>query len=71
MKRTHVCTNIVLNKNLVDAAMAATKIKTRKEVIDYALRELLRREAQRNLLQLRGKIKWEGDLTVSRKGRIL
>ena len=62
-------TNIVLDEKLVTAALKATKIKTRKALIDYALRELLRHSQQKELLKLRGKIHWEGDLKASREGR--
>lgn len=63
-------TNVVLDEKLVSAALKITKIKTRKDLIDYALRELLRHEKQKELLKLRGKIKWEGNLNISREGRV-
>lgn len=62
-------TNIVLDEKLVKAGLAATGIKTRKALIDYALRELLRHQQQLKLLQLQGKIHWEGNLESSREGR--
>ncbi|MFA4837682.1 MAG: type II toxin-antitoxin system VapB family antitoxin [Dehalococcoidia bacterium] len=63
-------TNIVLDEALVEAGLKATGLKTQKELVDFALRDLLRREAQKKILELRGKIKWEGDLSEMRKGRI-
>ena len=65
MKRT----NIVLDEKLVDNCLKATGIKTRKALIDHALRELLRHEQQTKLLQLKGKIHWDGDLDTWRRGR--
>ena len=62
-------TNVVLDEKLVNAALKATKIKTRRALIDYALRELLRHAKQKELLSLRGKIHWEGNLNTSREGR--
>ncbi len=62
-------TNIVLDEKLVKTALKLTKIKTKRYLIDYALRELIRHEKQHNLLKLKGKIHWEGDLTSSREGR--
>lgn len=62
-------TNIVLDEKLVNAALKVTKIKTKKALIDYALRELLRHAEQSKLLKLRGKIHWEGNLSISRQGR--
>ena len=62
-------TNIVLDDKLVAKSMRATGIKTKRELVDYALRELLRHEEQAKLLDLKGRIEWEGDLSKSRKGR--
>ena len=65
MKRT----NIVIDERLIKDGMKATGIKTRRALVDYALRDLLRRESQKKLLELKGKIRWEGDLSSMRKGR--
>lgn len=61
-------TNVVLDDELVDACQKATGIKTRKSLIDHALRELLRHESQKKILDLKGKIHWEGNLNEWRKG---
>lgn len=65
MKRT----NIVIDGTLVEEAKKFTGISTTRGVVDHALRQLLRRKAQRELLKLRGKIHWEGDLSAMRRGR--
>jgi Arc/MetJ family transcription regulator len=62
-------TNIVLDSELVAKSMKITGIKTKRELVDYALRELLRHAEQTKLLSLKGKINWEDDLSVSRKSR--
>jgi len=62
-------TNVVLDDRLVTECQKTTGIRTRKALIDYALHELLRRESQRKILELRGKVHWEGDLTSWRQGR--
>lgn len=62
-------TNIMLDENLVNSALKITKIKTRRALIDFALRELLRHEKQNKLLKLHGAIHWDGDLATSREGR--
>jgi Arc/MetJ family transcription regulator len=62
-------TNIVLDENLVKAGLKATGLKTRRELVDFALRDLLRRESQKKILELRGKIRWEGNLSKMRQGR--
>ncbi len=65
MKRT----NIVIEEKLIKDGMKATGIKTRRALVDYALRDLLRRESQKRILELKGKVHWEGDLLSMRKGR--
>lgn len=62
-------TNIVLDDKLVAEGMQVTGIKTKRELVDYALRELLRHTDQEKILKLKGKIHWEGDLSHSRKTR--
>jgi len=67
MKRT----NVVLNDKLVDNCLKATGIKTRRALIDHALRELLRHESQAKILELKGKVHWEGNLDEWRQGRYI
>jgi Arc/MetJ family transcription regulator len=62
-------TNVVLDDKLVARCQKATGIKTRRALIDYALVELLRRERQKQILELKGAVQWEGDLKAWRKGR--
>jgi Arc/MetJ family transcription regulator len=59
-------TNIVLDADLVEQGLRATGLKTRRELVDFALRELLRRENQKKLLELKGQVEWEGDLAAMR-----
>jgi Arc/MetJ family transcription regulator len=47
-------TNIVLDDALVDEAMRVTGVKTKKDVVDLALRELVARRRQRAVLELVG-----------------
>lgn len=69
MKQDSVRTNIVLDSRLVEAGLKATGLKTRRELVDFALRELLRRDQQKKLLALKGKVEWEGDLDEMRTAR--
>lgn len=62
-------TNVVLDEDLVEAGLEITGLKSRRALIDYALRELLRRESQRKILELKGKVHWEGDLHSMRQKR--
>jgi Arc/MetJ family transcription regulator len=66
MKRT----NIVIDEKLLEDGLKATGLKTRRELVDYALRELLRQESQKKILELKGTVHWEGNLSSMRQGRI-
>jgi len=50
-------------------AMAATKLKSKKEVVHVALSELVRLSKQKSILRFRGKARWEGDLDQMRAMR--
>ena len=69
MKSDSVRTNIVLDTRLVEACLKSTGLKTRRELVDFALRELLRHKQQRKILSLKGKVTWEGDLSEMHAGR--
>jgi Arc/MetJ family transcription regulator len=43
--------------------------RTKRETVDTALRELVARHRRIGVLDLRGKVHWEGDLAESRRGR--
>lgn len=55
-------TNIELDENLVKEAMRLTHKKTKKELVNYALEELLKRLKRKKLLELEGKVEWIGNL---------
>lgn len=55
-------TNIEIDEKLMDEIMEKSAIKTKKEVVDTALREYLRLLKLKELAGLRGKLKWEGSL---------
>ena len=63
-------TNVVLDDSLVNKCQKVTGISTKKALIDYALKELLRHENQSQILELRGSIEWEGSLSQMRKTRL-
>ncbi len=64
-------TNIVLDDALVAKAMQCTGIRTKKAVIEEALRTLVQLNEQRQVRQFFGKLSWEGNLDEMRQGRIL
>jgi Arc/MetJ family transcription regulator len=65
MKRT----NILLDEKLVDQGKKLTGIKTSKELVNYALKQLVRQKKQRRIFGLEGKIDWTGNLEVMRSVR--
>jgi len=64
-----VRTNIVLDDELVKRAQRLTGIKTKRELINKALRTLVQLQEQAEILPLRGQLKWEGDLDSMRESR--
>ena len=63
-------TNIDLDDKLVEEGLRVFKCKTKKELIHLALKELLKGEKRKEILELRGKLKWEGDLEEMRRSRV-
>ena len=59
-------TNIDLDDALIAEAMQRTGLRTKREVVDEALRTLIRFKRQADLRQLWG-IGWEGDLDRMRR----
>ncbi len=63
-------TNIVIDDNLIQKAMRATGLHTKKAVVEAGLKLLIDVKAQAGVRRLRGKIKWEGNLDEMRTNRI-
>jgi Arc/MetJ family transcription regulator len=63
-------TNIELDDKLVAEGLRLTRKKTKKELVNYALEELVRRERRKGLLSLKGKVEWVGDLAEMRRSRV-
>ena len=63
-------TNIVIDDELMAQARKLTGIETKKEVVEEALRLLIRIYQQAKVRELRGKLFWEGDLDRLREGRV-
>lgn len=52
-------TNIEINDDLMDQAMKSGAFKTKKDAVEAGLRLLARQVAYREILALRGKLRWE------------
>lgn len=63
-------TNIVLDEELVQRAQKLTGIKTKRELVNEALKVLINLRQQEQIRVLRGKLTWEGDLNDQRNTRM-
>jgi Arc/MetJ family transcription regulator len=59
-------TNIDLDDDLIQQALKLSNISTKKEVIREALKNYVTWMKKKQLLELKGKVKWEGDLREMR-----
>ena len=62
-------TNIDIDDQIMQQAMAAGGFKTKKETVEAALQILVQRHKQRDILKLFGKVAWEGDLDEMRTSK--
>lgn len=62
-------TNIEIDDEIMREAQRLTGVRTKREAVDLALRELVARHRRLGILELRGRVHWEGDLERSRRGR--
>ncbi len=60
-------TNIVIDDDLMSAAMQAGEFKTKKDAVEEGLRLLARRKAYQDIRAARGTLQWsvDGDWTVA------
>jgi Arc/MetJ family transcription regulator len=63
-------TNIDIDDRLMRQAMRSSRAPTKRAAVESGLRLLIQTRAQATIRRLRGKVKWQGDLNVSRIGRI-
>lgn len=63
-------TNIEIDDRLMREAMRHSGAQTKKATVEAALRLLIETHAQSAIRSLRGKVRWEGNLNESRRGRI-
>jgi Arc/MetJ family transcription regulator len=64
-------TNIVLDDKLIERAQKLSGIKTKREVVQEALRTFIQLREQAEVRSLRGKLQWEGNLDEQRQPRLL
>jgi Arc/MetJ family transcription regulator len=64
-------TTIDIDDSLMREAMSVGELTTKKAVVEAALRLFIQTKSQVGMRRFRGKVQWEGNLDVSRRGRIL
>lgn len=59
-------TNIVIDDKLMNLALKKSGLKTKREVVEEALKTLINVRNQEQLRSYKGKLKWEGDINELR-----
>lgn len=62
-------TNVELDDQLVKEGMRRFGCKSKRALVHLALTELLRDAKRKEILTLRGQVRWEGDLDELRAAR--
>ena len=62
-------TNIEIDDELMTEALRLTGLKTKRAAVEAGLKALISPNKQKKILDLAGKVHWEGNLDESRKGR--
>ena len=60
-------TNIDLDDHLIEQAQKLSKAETKREAVNKALDYYVRYLKRRDLLELEGKVEWEGDPDETRR----
>ncbi len=60
-------TNIEINDKLMKRALELSQIKTKKEVVEQALENFIKELQRKDMLNLRGKVEWDGNLDEMRQ----
>jgi Arc/MetJ family transcription regulator len=59
-------TNIDIDDKLIAEAMQLSGLTTKKQVVDEALKQFIRHKKRLSVLDMFGKVQWEGDLEAMR-----
>lgn len=62
-------TVVNIDDSLYEQAKVFTGLKKKVDVVNYALKHLLEQRDMEKILELRGKVEWEGDLDEMRQAR--
>ncbi len=62
-------TNIVINDELMQKALKASGLKTKRAAVEAGLRLLVKLGRQKRIRRLRGELTWQGSLDEMRRER--
>jgi Arc/MetJ family transcription regulator len=62
-------TVIDIKDDLLEKAKKLTKMTKKVDIVNYALERLVRQKEIEKILELKGKVKWEGNLEEMRRDR--
>lgn len=62
-------TNVVIDDDLMESALKASGLRTKKDAIEEGLRLLVQVKSQKEIRRFRGKIKWTGNLDEMRSDK--
>jgi Arc/MetJ family transcription regulator len=63
-------TNIEIDDRLMRQALRSSDSRTKRAVVEEALRLLIQTRGQGSIRGLRGTVKWDGDLNASRQAGV-
>jgi len=66
MELNPVRTNIEIDDMLMNDALKATGLQTKKEAVELGLKTLIRLKKQEGIKRFRGKLQWSGNLDEMR-----
>jgi Arc/MetJ family transcription regulator len=66
MRRRGMRTNVVIDDRLMESALKASGLKSKRAAIEEGLRLLVQMKNQERIKGFRGKLKWTGDLDEMR-----
>jgi Arc/MetJ family transcription regulator len=59
-----------IDEDLIRQARKLTRLKTKRQIVERALKLLVRMESRKGILQYYGSGIWKGDLKASRENRL-
>lgn len=63
-------TVIDIEDEMMKKAQRLTGMKKKVDIVNFAIKQLVEQKEIEKILNLRGKIKWEGNLEEMRRGRL-